>query len=82
MSDKLAGMAAILILYALFIAIFIRPEIFNKAVRIMHREHRTWWVAPKDPKAYLARPLFIRIYMTPFIIALTWLLWLTLTGNI
>jgi len=82
MSDKLAGMAALLIMYVLLIAVFIYPQIFNKTMLLMHREHRKWWVAPKEPKSYTARPLLIRIYMTPFIIALTWLFYLTLTGKI
>lgn len=82
MSDKLAGMAALLIMNVLFLAIFISPEIFNKIMLVMHQVHRRWWVVPKDPKSYTARPLLIRMYMTPFIIALTWLLYLTITGKI
>lgn len=82
MRDKLAGISALLIMYVLFMATFIRPKIFNKTMLFMHREQSRWWVAPKDPKSYTARPLLIRIYMTPFIIALTWLLYLTITGKI
>ena len=81
MSDKIEGTIVLLVAYGISIVIFINPQIFNRLMLFMHREHRKWWIATKDPKAYTARPLLIRIYMMPFIVIITWILYLVLTGK-
>ena len=81
MSDKVEGVIVLLIAYVIVLIIFIYPQLFNKYMLTMHSAHRKWWIAPKNPKSYTARPLLIRIYMSPFIIVITWVLYHVITGQ-
>ena len=81
MSGQVEGLFVLLVAYAIVIVIFIYPQLFNKLMLFIHREHRKWGLAPKDPRSYTARPLLIRMYMIPFIIIITWMFYLLLTGH-